>query len=231
MDDPKRHALDALASQAAFDEALRKIDADAGFDAAHGIDTSTVVEPWEIEEADAATLEHNSRYSPTPLRTIRQALAASPLRHEDVSFVDFGSGKGRVLLVAGELPFRSVIGVEFSRSLCETSRRNIERFGTDRRRCGSIEVHHGDAARYAVPDDAGFFFLYEPFTGTIARAVLANIRASLLRRPRGAVLCLVGDDLLPVIAQDPEWERVGEVLVSPDAPYFDTHLFSFAPRP
>ena len=57
-------------------------------------------------------------YVPARVRNGRAALRDAPVR--DVSgytFVDLGSGKGRMLFVAAERPFRRVIGVEFSRSL------------------------------------------------------------------------------------------------------------------
>jgi predicted RNA methylase len=41
------------------------------------------------------------------------------------SFVDFGSGKGRVLLVASHYPFREVVGVEFSPELQKIAEGNI----------------------------------------------------------------------------------------------------------
>jgi hypothetical protein len=41
----------------------------------------------------------------------------------DFTFTDFGSGEGRVLLIAAGLPFRAVVGVEFSAELNEIASR------------------------------------------------------------------------------------------------------------
>jgi SAM-dependent methyltransferase len=119
--------LESLEYQQKFDAGLAKIDKVEGFDASLGVETSRPVEPWEVGEADDTTLVNNARYSPTPVRTIRQAISAAAVRCEDTSFVDFGCGKGRVLLVAATYPFRRVIGVEFSNDLCETAGENVER--------------------------------------------------------------------------------------------------------
>ncbi len=68
---------------------------------------------------------------------------------EDV-FLDYGSGKGRVLLMAAQFAFRRVIGVEYSEELNRVARRNIERAGR-RCVCKEIEVVTADAAEFRVP--------------------------------------------------------------------------------
>ncbi|BCK68049.1 hypothetical protein Srufu_020020 [Streptomyces libani subsp. rufus] len=221
----RQSGINSLARQEHFDALLANIDETEGFDASLGVETSSPVEPWQIQEADDITLLNNSRYSPTPVKTIRQAIAASPVRHEEVAFVDFGSGKGRAMLVASEFPFKKVIGVEFSSSLCEMARTNFERYG-GLQKCSTVEVQCQDAADFAIPDDAGFFYFYEPFTVAVAEKVLRNIESSVRRRPRKAVLCLVGRSLLPAVDGKLPWRQVGETLASPDDQYFDARFYT-----
>jgi len=45
------------------------------------------------------------------------------LRFEDFTFIDFGSAKGRALLLASEFPFKKIIGVDFSPKLQDRSLR------------------------------------------------------------------------------------------------------------
>ena len=47
----------------------------------------------------------------------------------DYTLVDFGSVEGRVLLIASEVPFRRVIGVEFSPDLHSVAAANIAKYG------------------------------------------------------------------------------------------------------
>ncbi|MBE9500456.1 MULTISPECIES: class I SAM-dependent methyltransferase [Streptomyces] len=224
-----RHsALEILEKQRQFDLTLAEIDDIEGFDASLGVETGKPVEPWEVLEADDRTLENNSRYSPTPVRTVRAALAATAVRHEEISFVDFGSGKGRVLLIAAEHPFKRVIGVDFSSELCATARENVEHTVRNPPAHRSpIEIHHQDAREFAIPDDAGFFYFYEPFSAAVAAAVLDNIEASLARLPRDAVLCFVGSSLLPEVEQRGVWAQSGDTLASPDADYYSTRLYTY----
>jgi hypothetical protein len=52
-------------------------------------------------------------------------MAALPWRPEDFTVIDFGSGKGRALIVASECPFRRIIGVEFALELHRDAQQNI----------------------------------------------------------------------------------------------------------
>lgn len=220
-------ALESLEFQQRFDAGLAKIDEIEGFDASLGVETSRPVEPWEVSEADDTTLANNSRYSPTPVRTIRQVISAAAVRYEGTSFVDFGSGKGRVLLVAAEYPFRRVIGVEFSNDLCNMARKNVERYTENSEGSGAIEIRCQDARELDIPDDGSLFYLYEPFAEAVAEQVLDNIEASVARFPREVVLCFVGAALLSVPDGRRAWSQVGGKLVSPDHEYFDARLYRY----
>lgn len=101
----------------------------------------------------------------------------------DESFVEFGAGKGRVVLVAAGVPFRSVVGVELSESLAEVARMNIER-NRSRLACRDVRIEQTDMAKFAVPDDLAVAFFYNPARGDAFVAAVERIRESLERRPR-----------------------------------------------
>ena len=109
------------------------------------------------------------------------------LRQRDVGehdvFVDFGSGKGRVLLQAARYRFGRVIGVEISEALNEVARANIAS-RRERLRCGAIELVTADASEYEIPDSMTVGYFYYPFVGETFRRVIDNIVASLDRNPR-----------------------------------------------
>jgi SAM-dependent methyltransferase len=126
-------------------------------------------------------------YFPTSFATFRYAMAKVQIRTDQDVFLDYGSGMGRVLLMASRYPFRRVIGVEISAALNEVARQNLDRLA-GRRRCRDVELWTGDAALFPVPDDASVLFLYNPFHGDVLRQVLRNIRGSLERHPRRIVM-------------------------------------------
>jgi SAM-dependent methyltransferase len=99
-------------------------------------------------------------------------------------FVDFGCGKGRVLMMAARYGFRRVVGVDFSAELCRVARRNLEIF---RQRTGvsvEFEVVEADVLAYPFRDDENVFYLFNPFDAVVMRRILARIDESRRRAPR-----------------------------------------------
>jgi predicted RNA methylase len=102
----------------------------------------------------------------------------------DSNFVDIGSGKGRVLLIASQYGFRKVVGIEFSRELCNIARRNVEVFSRKVKPSSSIEVIETDATEYHFHPEDRVLFMYNPFDAFILAKVLDRIRSSLEENPR-----------------------------------------------
>jgi hypothetical protein len=102
--------------------------------------------------------------------------------HSDV-FVDLGSGKGKVLLIAGLLPYKRAIGVEIDRDLCRHSEENLRR-ARPRLRAQSAETVNASALHWPIPDDTSTVFMFNPFTGQTFRSAAERIFESYQRRPR-----------------------------------------------
>ena len=143
-----------------------------------GVSTGGLIQPRDlgIENRDAVG------YSALEYEYLLWALPAIPFAPDHVVFVDYGAGKGRALAAAAIQPFRKVIGVEISGELVEIARDNLARL--KRRRAGQVEIHHADAAAFAVPDDANVFFFFNPFGGATLERVVERIRQSWMSHPR-----------------------------------------------
>lgn len=102
----------------------------------------------------------------------------------EYTFIDLGSGKGRVLLLASELPFKEIIGVEVSPYLNECARKNILLYNSDTQRCRSIKSICQDAMEFTVPDGNVVFYLYNPFNKEVMHSVISKIEASAIKHPR-----------------------------------------------
>src|SRR5688572_3158660 len=76
------------------------------------------------------------------LRRVLKKLCVQP--SQDV-FLDFGSGLGRAVIVASTLPFKRVIGVEYSAHLHELGTRNVN-IARPKLACKNIVLHNEDAA-------------------------------------------------------------------------------------
>ncbi|MBA3261853.1 MAG: class I SAM-dependent methyltransferase [Thermoleophilaceae bacterium] len=148
------------------------------FERALGIDTAGIV---ELAQLDAEGFEREG-YEGSGWLDLRRMLRPGEVKPDDV-FLDLGSGKGRVLMLAARYPFARVIGVELSERLNAIARRNLEA-GRRRRRCKQVELITSDVLDYEIPDDATVVYMYNPFRGATFQVVIAKLIASVDRRPR-----------------------------------------------
>jgi predicted RNA methylase len=99
------------------------------------------------------------------------------------TFVDYGCGKGRVLLCAGLYQFEKIIGVELSQELADIARKNITR-ARHKLICNNIDILGENATKFNVPDDATVVHFNSPFRNNTLKIVMENLRASLEASPR-----------------------------------------------
>ena len=156
---------------------------DREFDRRFGVETfpAEVQEELTIESGDRG---HGEPYQPTAVWTFPQLLAPLPADLRDFVFVDFGSGRGRSLLLASRFPFKKVVGVEYARELDAAARENIARFPAEARRCADVESVCADARDFPIPDEKCVFYFFNPFGEEVLSAVLENIESSHSARPR-----------------------------------------------
>jgi SAM-dependent methyltransferase len=125
----------------------------------------------------------SEKYAPSDYRSLRAVLRELELHAGRDAFLDYGSGKGRVLIMAAGMPFRRVVGIELSADLNRLAQRNLRR-ARRHLRCSQIEILQADAASFEVPDDITVAYFYSPFTGETLRGALDQLHASWRRRPR-----------------------------------------------
>jgi SAM-dependent methyltransferase len=154
------------------------------FDSLHGTDTGGMISSANLSAVSLSILR-GSGYLGSPSSTLRTALAALPIEHRQFTFVDFGCGKGRALLVAAELPFRHVFGVEIAVELAAAAQANVS---LDPSWMERITVLNQDATKFTFPDGPLVLYFYNPFYDSILRRVLANLERSLRRSPRAVFL-------------------------------------------
>jgi len=153
------------------------------FDLTHGIETTSRVHLTDLN-IESPNWIHAGGYWPSPTDLVKEALSELKIRYEDFVFVDFGSGKGRVLLIASELPFRKVIGVEFSAELHAIAQQNIRAYKSATQKCKDIELVCMDFTQFAIPNDPLVAFLYNPADEQIMNALVNNMMRSVEGCPR-----------------------------------------------
>jgi len=176
------------------------------FDLRHGLDTFS----WVARDALDATPAQSdtASYQPTPVRPLRCLLQQLSLPPGGV-LVDFGCGKGRVLLVASEFDLCEVRGLEYSPALCRVAEQNCRRYFARRMPDAVFQVLQSDVQDYVIRDDETVFFLFNPFGPEILRQVVENIQQSLSNKPRRAWIVYLNPLHREVVKQvsDPSIER------------------------
>ena len=162
---------------------LRAEELEREFDRAHGVDTGGAIDLADLD-VPSPNWAYGAPYEPINPGLFRRVVEAAALDHTRFTFVDFGSGKGRALLLASEHPFHKVVGVEFAPGLVEIARRNLHSARGLARRCREVEIVCLDAARFPIPTGPVILFFNNPFEPEVMAPVAENVRRSLESHPR-----------------------------------------------
>jgi SAM-dependent methyltransferase len=111
-------------------------------------------------------------YQPIDPGVFRRAIHSLPseMTPGELTFVDLGCGKGRALILAGELSFRELVGIDISPSLVECARQNLARA-----RIANARVICRNAARYQFPPGNLLVYMFHPFAGPVFRQAMRNL--------------------------------------------------------
>ena len=170
----------AVVLWAGLREAGRRADAvadrarnvrDGNFDAQRGVDTDGEI-PIERFGMAPDVVARAERYMPTDPESLFEAVAFIGIDPARFTFIDLGCGKGRALIMASELKFRRIIGVEIVPDLADIARANLASLGI------AAEVRTMDAMLFVFPPGPVVLFLYNPFVATVLEAVIENLRTA-----------------------------------------------------
>jgi hypothetical protein len=172
---------------------------DVDFDWEHRVNTTSAAVGWRERLVGV----FHSAYQPTEpalFRGMMDALqryarseqcatelhqsSSGELSFSDFTFIDLGSGKGRVLLMASEYPFRRIVGVELLPALHAIAQENLAKYRSESQRCFALESLCGNATEFHFPAEPHVLYLFNPFPESGLRRVLANLEQSVRDHPR-----------------------------------------------
>lgn len=169
-----RHFLEKLPL---VGERLAKKHRTHPIDFKYGVDTSGVY-PVELIHADQQMTSKIIPYVGSQPSVPRAAIAW--LRDiEDYTFVDLGCGKGRVLIVASEFPFKEIIGVELSPDLARIGKANAQKIAADYPERAPIRIIEGDAIASLIDTGKVVFYLYHSFGPELLQQLIERIEKAL----------------------------------------------------
>ncbi|MDB5893707.1 MAG: hypothetical protein JWQ88_1238 [Rhodoferax sp.] len=158
------------------------------FDQAHQVDTAGITQLTELDVVGQhRDLGHY--YHGTDPAVFERMMQALPIDHSAFTFIDFGSGKGKALLLASLWPFRRIVGVEFAQGLHEVAVSNLQRFVHAGQRCRHLVSLHLDATEFDCPPTPLVVYFYNPFSEVVLSAILKKLQVSLATEPREVWVC------------------------------------------
>jgi len=155
---------------------------DFSFDFKYGTNTMSPVRLCALNIKSENKIK-GFKYRPTRAKPFKKLMTTLDFPDDSV-FVDFGAGKGRVILLASQYRFKRVVGIEFSPQLCKEARKNFAIFKKKSKTFDQVEIIESDVVDYEIGDDENVFFLFNPFNGTVMNRLLRNLAISLEKKKR-----------------------------------------------
>jgi len=160
---------------------------DGSFDRKYGVDTSGNFDYSSLTGANK-NIHLATGYEAIAVKMFRQIMRCLTISFNQFEFIDFGSGKGRVLILASEYGFKKIIGVEFLPELHQIAAKNVMIYERHVRKASNIETICMDATEFPIPVAPLVIFSFNPFTGKVLERVLNNITISHANNARKIIL-------------------------------------------
>ena len=206
------------------------------FDIAHNVQTSGLVRGPHLATGHAHD-KHTTAYygiAPSVLEELCElwratALGAPP---QDYSFVDIGAGMGRGLLIASQMPFREVVGVELHPDLAEIAQKNIDKWqARGLARC-PMRIVCQDVTEFEFPANPCVGYMFNPFGGPVIKAMMRHLESQFAGRAGQIDLLYANDECQDVIAENARWALLwrGLIPLSPADKAADMAILNHQPE-
>ena len=187
--EPRRRLLPGLAKKDGF--------LPHPFDEAGGVRTSGLVAGRHLRSGHAHDRHATAYFGVAP--SVFHALVSRwrsfrPAGLEQTTLIDIGAGMGRAVLLAAELPFRQVIGVELHPTLVRIARRNVNAWRKAGRAHAPVRIVERDAVDFELPQGPCVAFLFNPFGAVVMRRWLRAITRAFSARPRELDILYVNNE-------------------------------------
>jgi SAM-dependent methyltransferase len=178
---------------------------DAEYDWDHRVDTTSATVGWR----ERLLGQFHSAYQPTEPALFKEMMATLKIDFQEFTFIDIGSGKGRVLLMAADYPFRRILGIELLPALHRVAQKNLSAYKSDSQQCFALETVCGDAREFIFPAEPIMLYLFNPLPEYALTELIANLDHSLSQFPRAVYLLYHNPLLEHVLAKHPAFNKVG----------------------
>jgi len=126
----------------------------------------------------------HSPYQPSEPALFHEMLSSLKIDFREFTFIDLGSGKGRVLLMAADYPFRRIMGIELLLELHRVAQENLRQYKSNSQRCFTLKTICGDAREFTFPLEPTVLYLFNPLPEAGLLQVIRSVDRSLREQPR-----------------------------------------------
>jgi SAM-dependent methyltransferase len=176
---------------------------DVEFDWDHRVDTTGATVGWRHRFVGHL----HSAYQPTDPAAFHEMMLLAGINFPQYTFIDIGSGKGRVLLMAADYPFHRIIGVELLPALHQIAMQNVAKYVQEPRRCLNLESVCQNAVDFVFPDEPLVVYLFNPLGEVSLMKLFENLNQSLKKNPRPAY-ALYHNPLLEHVLLNASWRKL-----------------------
>ena len=127
---------------------------------------------------------------------------------DEYTFIDFGAGMGRAIMLAAEYRFRAVIGIELNPALARIGRKNLAHWRTGGRAIAPTRMICRDATEFLLPAGPCVAFLFNPFAAPVLRRLLRHWCRSLAGGAGQLDILYVNNEQEKVLWGEAEFERL-----------------------
>ncbi len=143
------------------------------FDFVHKVDTN---EHMELDDmGDISDKQYAKKYQGSYYIILNKFFDKYKDKVSNSTILDFGSGKGRVLIMAMKYNAKKTIGVEFVKELIDISKSNLDKYKNNNNLTTEYKLIFDNAINYKFTKDENIIFFCNPFNETILKPILKKI--------------------------------------------------------
>ncbi len=152
------------------------------------LDTSGFIPAHQLARGNSQSLNTTAYHAIPPSRfrsLMARWIATPPIEPlSRYTFIDLGCGKGRAVLLANQLPFLGILGIELDPTLARIAAQNLTHWQhTQPHPLPPTRILCDDAAAVALPGTPCVLYLYNPFHPTVVAQLLDHLRFTLGDKP------------------------------------------------
>jgi len=135
---------------------------------------------------------------------------------QDDAIVDFGCGKGGILISLSKYKFSKITGVEIDPELVQIAEKNIRKL-----KINNVDIVCSDAAEFKDLAGYNYFYFFDPFPCHVMQDVITNIEQSIDRYPRKTTIIYLNPSCHELIEASHIFSKTKEL------PHFEHKCFIY----